>query len=88
MLATLSLEQTVEVLGKHEGGTGPIEWHRSAEGSRTREWTEQGASAEGRESKHLVDRSSRTHSSLGARRDPGMDGADVWLKSGGCSDHP
>jgi hypothetical protein len=34
MRATLFLEQTVEVLRTHEGGTRPIVWQRSAEGSR------------------------------------------------------
>jgi hypothetical protein len=43
MPAPLSQEQTVEVVGNHEGGTGPVGWRRLAEGSfRSREWTVQG----------------------------------------------
>jgi len=67
--ATLSLEKTVEVLGKHEGGTGSVAWQRLAEGSfGSWEWTGQGMSAAGRSEHPVVPIRSTTRLAVASRR--------------------
>jgi len=69
MSATLSLEQTVEVLRKHEGGTGSVAWQRLTEGSLgSREWTGQGMSAAGRSEHPVVPIRSTTRLAVASRR--------------------
>jgi hypothetical protein len=88
-LATLSAEQAVEVVRNHEGGTGPVGWHRSAEGSLgSREWTSQGCRRRGEHASTLCDRSRGQCGLPRRQRDPGPYESMWRPKSGGSYRSP